>query len=97
MNKKDLLYRLKQRIAEIRAKFGVVDLALFGSYARDDAHTDSDVDMIVTFDGPADFDRYMDLMFFLSDLLGLRVDLVTNKALRSELRESVEREAIHVA
>jgi predicted nucleotidyltransferase len=61
-------------------------LALFGSVARDQASEDSDVDILVTFDGPATSAYYFGLQFYLEDLLGRPVDLITDKALRQELR-----------
>jgi uncharacterized protein len=79
------------------ARFGVVSLSVFGSVARNEARLDSDIDMLVDFEGHATFDRYMGLKFYLEDLLGRKIDLVTRKALRSELRSSVELEAIRVA
>lgn len=57
----------------------------------------SDVDILVSFDGPATFDQFMGLKLFLEDQLGARVDLVTSKALRPEIRPIVEREAVRVA
>jgi predicted nucleotidyltransferase len=78
-------------------QFGVKSLALFGSVVRDEARLDSDVDMLVEFEGAATFDRYMGLRFFLEDLLGTPVDLVTRKALKPRLRPYVEREAQYVA
>jgi len=66
----------------------VTRLALFGSVVRDAAHADSDVDILVSFDGPATSSRYFGVQFFLEDLLGRRVGLVTDKALRPELRPS---------
>ena len=78
-------------------RFDVQSLLLFGSVARDEAHEQSDVDLLVSFRGAATFGHYMGLKLFLEDLLGRRVDLVTKRALRHELRERVEREAIHVA
>jgi hypothetical protein len=80
----------------LAARYGVVRLALFGSTARDGARPDSDIDILVSFDGPATSERYFGVQFFLEDLLGRPVDLVTDKALRPELRPFVEREAIHV-
>jgi hypothetical protein len=77
--------------------FGVTSLRLFGSASHDTAGSASDVDLLVTFDGPATFDRYMGLKLFLEDLLGRKVDLVTEEALRPELRPAIEREAIRVA
>ena len=81
---------------ELTKRFGVTRLALFGSTARDAARADSDVDILVSFDGPATSDRYFGVQFYLEDLLGRSVDLVTDKALRSELRPYIEREAQHV-
>ena len=77
-------------------EFGVVNLALFGSSVRDTAGPDSDVDIIVNFDGPANSRRYFGVQFHLEDLLGRPVDLVTGKALRAELRPIIESEALHV-
>ena len=81
---------------QLRA-MGVKSLALFGSVVRDEAQPDSDVDVLVEFEGAATFDRYMGLRFFLQDLLGAPVDLVTRKALKPRLRPYVEREALYVA
>ena len=77
-------------------RFGVTELALFGSFARDQATDGSDVDILVRFDGPATSRSYFGVQFYIEDLLGRRVDLVTEKALRSELRPYVEREALNV-
>jgi predicted nucleotidyltransferase len=75
-------------------RFGAKWLAISGSVARDEAHLESDLDVLVEFDGPATFDRYMELKFLLEKLLGCPVDLVTHKALTPRLRLQVEREAI---
>jgi predicted nucleotidyltransferase len=79
------------------ARFGIRSLAVFGSVARGEAREESDVDVLVEFDGPATFRRYTDLRFFLEQRLGRRVDLVTQRGLRDELRSTVEQEAIRVA
>lgn len=77
-------------------QFGVSQLALFGSTARGGATDCSDVDVLVSFDGPATSARFFGVQFYLEDLLGCPVDLVTNNALRPELRAHVERDALHV-
>ena len=56
----------------------------------------SDVDILVSFDGRTDPDRYFGVQFYIEDLLGRPVDLVTQKALRPELRPYVEAEAVLV-
>lgn len=89
----NLLVAHKKRLTQ---EFGIIDLALFGSTSRDSAGPGSDIDILVNFDGPATSSRYFGLQFYLEDLFCSPVDLVTNKALRPELRPYVEKEAIHV-
>jgi len=84
-------------MGEIRRRFFVKTLAIFGSVTRDEAHCKSDVDILVLFDRKASFDLFMDLKFYLEDLLGTPVDLVTDKALRPQVRRAIEQELIHVA
>ena len=73
---------------ELARRFGVVRLALFGSMAWDEAHPGSDVDIVVSFNGPATSQRYFGVQFYLEDALGCPVDLVTEKALRDRMEES---------
>lgn len=91
-----VLTQLRDRLDTIRS-FGVQSLALFGSVARDEASETSDLDFLVEFEGAATFDRYMDLKFFLEDLFGKPVDLVTKRSLKPQIAESVLKEAIDVA
>ena len=78
-------------------RLGVKSLALFGSVARGDNRPESDIDLLVEFEGSATFDGYLNLKDFLEELLNRKVDLVTRKALKPRLRPQVEKEAIHVA
>ena len=87
---------LKQNKDELARRFAVRELSLFGSTARGTARSDSDVDVLVSFDGPANSERYFGVQFYLEDLLGCSVDLVTDKALRAELRPFIERDRLHV-
>ena len=95
-NRDQVLALLRAHKATLAQRFGVAELALFGSFARDQATHDSDLDILVSFDGTTDWRRYFGAQFYLEDLLGRPVDLVTDKALRAELRPYVEREAIRV-
>lgn len=96
MNTSETLVCLRNHKANLMRSYGVIDLALFGSASRDTAAIGSDVDILVRFDGPATSKRYFGVQFYLEDLLGRPVDLVTDKALRAELRPFVEAEAVHV-
>ena len=96
MNRDEVLNQLARNKPTLVARYGVNRLALFGSTVRDAARADSDIDILVSFDGPATSERYFGVQFFLEDLLGRPVDLVTDKALRPELRPFIEREAVNV-
>lgn len=96
MNRDEVLDILRTHKPTLAEQFGVTELALFGSFARDQASERSDVDVLVRYDGPATSRSYFGVQFYLEDLLGRRVDLVTQKALRSEFRPYVEREAVNI-
>jgi predicted nucleotidyltransferase len=96
MKRAQVLEKLSRCKSTLVARYGVTDLALFGSTVRDAARIGSDIDILVSFDGPATSDRYFGVQFFLEDLWGRPVDLVTDRALRPELRPFIEKEAVHV-
>ncbi|MBX9812321.1 MAG: nucleotidyltransferase family protein [Burkholderiales bacterium] len=96
MNRARALELLAQSKPLLAARYGVTRLALFGSTARNAARDDSDIDILVAFDGPATSERYFGVQFYLEDLFGAPVDLVTEKAVRAELRPFIEKEAVHV-
>lgn len=96
MNRTRALELLAKSKPVLAARFGVTGLALFGSTAREAARINSDLDVLVAFDGPATSERYFGVLFYLEDLFGCSVDLVSEKALRAELRPFVEKEAVHV-
>lgn len=96
MNRSLALSLLAQHRIVLADRFGVTTLALFGSTARGSAGSASDVDVLVAFDGPATSARYFGVQFYLEDLLGCAVDLVTEKALRPELRPAIQSEAVYV-
>ncbi len=96
MNRAQALQVLTRAKPELAQRFGVVRLALFGSTARDEARHGSDVDIVVSFDGPATSRRYFGVQFYLEDILGCSVELVTEKALRPELRPFIAQEAVNV-
>jgi len=97
MDKQAVLRRLTGSIKEIRQRFSVKALSIFGSIARDEASDNSDVDVLVVFEQKANFDGFMELKLYLEDLLGTGVDLVTDKALRPQIRQAIEERLIRVA
>ena len=97
MNRQEVLQILHEALPGLRERFGVQELALFGSVARDEAGPGSDIDVLVTFEGRTRFRAFMGLQFELEELLGTGVDLVTPKAMKPTLRPHIERDLIHVA
>ena len=82
--------QLKPTLVE---RYGVVRLALF---SKNEANDKSDVDIVVSFNGESASKQFFGVQFLLEDTLGHSVDLVTEKAIRSELKPYIEREAIDV-
>jgi predicted nucleotidyltransferase len=96
MKLEDVLKLLRENSPKLK-RLGVISLALFGSTARNEATPSSDVDILVDFNSPPTFDQYMETRFFLEDILGRKVDLVTLDGLRPLIRTEVEKEAVYVA
>ena len=97
MKREHALALLHPHRDEIRQRFAVRHLALFGSTARDEAREDSDVDVLVDFEGTPTFDDYMGLLVYLEQQLGQKVDLVTQRGLKPRARRCVERDLLYVA
>jgi uncharacterized protein len=96
MNATEIQNKLKTDAVALR-KLGVASLKLFGSSARNQAGPASDADFLVRFQTAPSYDRFMDLKFHLEDVLGVKIDLVTDDALRPEMRAAVEKDALLVA
>lgn len=96
MRRAEVLEILESHMIEIQ-RFGIRSLRLFGSVARDEASQESDVDLLVGFEETPSFSNFMKLRIFLEDLLGVKVDLITEAGLRKRVRPHVERDAIRVA
>ena len=94
--REEVLALLRTHKEEMARRFHIIDLAVVGSIARDTATAISDADILVRFDGPADWRRFFGLQAYIEELLGRPVDLVTDKALRAEIRPYMERDAIRV-
>ncbi len=89
----ELLRKITAVAPELRA-LGVQRLGVFGSYARAEAHTGSDLDVLVSLE-PRSFDSYMNVKILLEDRLGLTVDLVLDSALKPRLRQPILRELVN--
>ena len=87
---------LKANKAELREKYNVKDIGIFGSYVRGEQKKRSDVDLLVEFHQVPDLLTFLELEGYLEKLLHLNVDLVREKALRPELRDRILNEVVQV-
>jgi predicted nucleotidyltransferase len=97
MKRDDTLRILREHTPELREKYGVQSLSLFGSVARDEARPGSDVDLLVEFSRPVGLFGLAALQEHLETLFGCKVDLGTPRSLRPGLREQVLQEALLVS
>ena len=97
MQREQALKILSNHKIELRHKFGVKSIAIFGSTARNEARSDSDVDILVEFEEPVSYFTLANVQFYLEDALGIDVDLATPGALRSPIRERVYKDLVYAA
>jgi predicted nucleotidyltransferase len=97
MDREKVLTILQQHQAEL-TEIGVKSLAVFGSVARGEANTKSDLDILVDLhQTPVTFDAYMDVKIYLEDLLDVTVNLVIGEALHPRIKSFVDQDAVYVA
>ncbi len=95
-NVEDIKRTLSQHKIELKKSFKVKTIGVFGSYVRGEQKRKSDVDVLVEFDEPTVLFEFMDLEMYLSKLLGVKVDLVSKKALKPHIGEHILKEVIMV-
>ncbi len=91
---KRLIELLTRAAPEIKKRFGIRKIGIFGSAVRNEARPDSDIDILVEFTEPT-FDRYMELKFYLEDLFGRRCDLVLLDSLKKAVRPGILEEVVY--
>jgi uncharacterized protein len=84
---------IKSQANDIKIRFSVKRIGIFGSVARGEQKESSDIDILVEFEKPT-FRNFMNLSFYMEDLLGRKVDLVTVKGLHPRIRPYVEKDVI---
>ncbi len=96
LSRDDLLQLLWNHKNVLRERFGVTEISLYGSFARDEATEDSDIDVVVKFDGSPSARSYFGAQFYIEDLFGRSVDLARRHELRKEILPHVDRDLINV-
>ena len=86
---------IKQK-KEIKKKFKVKNIGIFGSYIRGEQNKKSDIDILVEFDEPIDFFLFLELEEKLSQILDLKVDLIMKKALKPGIGKYILKEVVYV-
>jgi predicted nucleotidyltransferase len=88
---------LEDNKAILKDKYKVIEIGIFGSYVRGEATLTSDIDILVDFEQEGKtFDNYIELKYFLEELLGIKVDLVMKGVLKQELRDIILKETVYV-
>jgi predicted nucleotidyltransferase len=87
---------LQTELPTLMAQYHVASLGMFGSYVRDEQHEGSDLDLLVTFSKTPGLLLYIELENYLSDLLGVKVDLVMKDALKPNIGERILREVVPI-
>ena len=96
MNRAQVIQTLEQHLSELQTRFGVQELALFGSVARDGAAQGSDVDLVADYGEPPTFRQYTGALLYLEDVLGCKVDLVTRSGLKPDLKPMIEQDLVPI-
>jgi len=95
MTRETVISTIRKGRAEL-TRLGVRSLSLFGSVARGEERPDSDVDILVEFEGRTTFDRFMDTKFYLEEILECKVDLVTPQAIKPRMKPYIMQDLVHV-
>lgn len=100
MRNKISIERIKEILVnhkkDIKEKYSVKEIGIFGSYVRGEEKQKSDLDVLVEFGGSIDFFLFLELEEYLSDLIGVKVDLVMKKVLKPRIGRHILEEAIYV-
>lgn len=94
--KDEVVKVLRDRKALLLQNYQISGLGLFGSYARDSQTESSDVDVLVDYEKAPSLFKLLELRDYLSDLLGMKVDIVTRNGLKPRIRERVLAEVIYL-
>jgi len=92
----EIKQKIQQHRDDLKKQYGVREIGLFGSYVKSEQVENSDVDILVELEKPIGFFKFLELEEYLEKLLGLKVDLVTKKALKPTIGRYILNELVIV-
>lgn len=95
ISKTEILKKITEHKKSLEDKFGVIEIAIFGSYARESATENSDIDVMVQLREPLGW-SFFDLTYYLEDLLGKKVDLLTDEVKTQRFWKYIKNDIIYV-
>ncbi len=87
---------LEEHKKELKEKYGVKEIGIFGSFVRGEVKEESDVDILIEFEKTIGFFKFLELEEYLSNLIGRKVDLVSKKALKPHIGTYILKEVVTV-
>ena len=94
--KNEILRVLKEELPQLRNKYGIKTIGLFGSYSREEQSVGSDVDILVQFERPVGFFKFIALEEYLKERIGENVEIVTEDALKPYIKPRVMKDVVYV-
>ena len=95
-NIQEILQILKNELPSLSKKYQIKSLSVFGSYVRDEQNQNNDLDILVSFNEIPSLLEFMQLENYLSDLLGVKVDLVMEKSFKNKISKEIMQEVVPV-
>lgn len=96
MEKEVIIEKLNRALPILKEQYNVKDIGVFGSYVRGAEKEGSDLDILVQFDKPIGLLKFIELENYLSELTGIKVDLVSKKALKPRIGKQILKEVVSV-
>ncbi len=87
---------LKMHMSETQTRYGVSKMGIFGSFLRGEQKEGSDIDILVVFNKPISLLKLVNMENYLSELLGVKVDLIPREDIRPELKEVILKEVVYI-
>jgi predicted nucleotidyltransferase len=91
-----VIIKLREILPVIQTRYKVRNLEIFGSYVRNEQRKGSDIDILLDLDGTIDLFTYMELEDFISEKLGIKVDLIMKDTLKPRIKDGILKEAVPV-